>query len=252
MGFQELLPGRPLLPVRSRFNAMLLEDGGDGPAPDLVAQIRERALNPRIAPVAILRRHADNQLPNLGHHRRPARPAAAVAVVFPGDELPMPCQEGIRAHDGSDLLEHSPPQVLRFGGQANALIVGEAQSARSELLAEHAVLRLEIIDHLALLLVDSARATTRSRSGCDSGGMTGKAADQTQNRLTIELLDTTGARFLLAVPAAAAQKVCDRWCAFVSKNIGCRGVMTTDVVSCLVSGPRCRGNDRRSRGLREQ
>jgi hypothetical protein len=41
------------------------------------------------------------------------------------------------------------------------------------LLAEHAVLRLEIIDHLALLLVDPARqATTRNRSGCDSGGMT--------------------------------------------------------------------------------
>jgi hypothetical protein len=116
-----------------------LEDGGDGPAADVVAQIRERALNPRIAPVAILRRHADHQLPNLGHHRRPARPAVMVAVVFPRDELPMPGQEGIRAHDGSDLLEHPPPQVLRLGGQANALIVGEAQPARSELLAEHAV-----------------------------------------------------------------------------------------------------------------
>jgi hypothetical protein len=47
----------------------------------------------------------------------------------------MPCQEGVRAHDGSDLLEHSPPQVLRLGGQATALIVAEAQPARSELLA---------------------------------------------------------------------------------------------------------------------
>jgi hypothetical protein len=87
----------------------------------------------------ILRRHADNELPNLGRHRQPARPATAVAVVLPGDELPMPCQEGVRAHDGSDLLEHSPPLGLRLGGQAKALIVGEAQPARSELLAEHAL-----------------------------------------------------------------------------------------------------------------
>jgi hypothetical protein len=31
------------------------------------------------------------------------------------------------------------------------------------------------------------------RTGCDSGGMTRKVADQTKNRLTIELMDTTGA-----------------------------------------------------------
>jgi hypothetical protein len=73
-------------------------------------------------------------------------------------------QEGFRAHDGSDLLEHSPPQVLRLSGQANALIVGEAQPARSELLAEHAVLSLEIIDHLALLLVDPARQSNNEEA----------------------------------------------------------------------------------------
>src|SRR5712692_4935123 len=33
--------------------------------------------------------------------------------------MPMPCQEGVRAHDSSDLLEHSPPQVLRLSGQAD-------------------------------------------------------------------------------------------------------------------------------------
>jgi hypothetical protein len=107
----------------------------------------------------------------------------------------MPCQQGVRTHDGSDLPEHSPPQVLRLGGQANALIVGEAQPARSELLAEHAVLRREIVDHFALRsLIQPARATTRNRSGCDSGSMTRGIADQPKNRLTIELLDTTRSR----------------------------------------------------------
>src|SRR6516165_1158023 len=72
------------------------------------------------------------RLPNPGHHRRSSRSAAALAVIFPGNEPPMPCQERVRAHDGADFLEHAPPQVLRFGGQADALIVGEAQPTRAE------------------------------------------------------------------------------------------------------------------------
>jgi hypothetical protein len=87
-----------------------------------------------------------------------------MAVVFPRDELPMPRQERVRAHDSGDLLEHSPPQRLHLAGQANALIVGEAQPARAELLAEHAVLGLEILDHLALLLVDPVPRHYRVRA----------------------------------------------------------------------------------------
>jgi hypothetical protein len=37
-----------------------------------------------------------------------------------------------------------------------AALFGEAQPARAELLAEHAILGLEIVDHLALVLVDPA------------------------------------------------------------------------------------------------
>jgi len=65
-------------------------------------------------------------------------------------------QERVRAHDGADFLEHAPPQVLRLSRQADALIVGEAQPTRAELPAEDAVLGLEIVDDLALLLVDPA------------------------------------------------------------------------------------------------
>jgi hypothetical protein len=46
--------------------------------------------------------------------------------------------------------------VLRLSRQADALIVGEAQPTRAELPAEDAVLGLEIVDDLALLLVDPA------------------------------------------------------------------------------------------------
>ena len=57
---------------------------------------------------------------------------------------------------GLDVHKKSVSACLRRSGP-NGQRVGEAQPARSELLAEHAVLRLEILDHLTLLLVDPAR-----------------------------------------------------------------------------------------------
>ena len=111
-----------------------------------------------------------DQLANLCHHGRPPWPASLVAVVFSRDQLPMPGEQGVRAHNGADLPEDPPAQVFRLGGQANALIVGASQPPRPELLAEHPILRLEILDHLALLrLIQPARATRSNWRGCESG-----------------------------------------------------------------------------------
>jgi hypothetical protein len=70
--------------------------------------------------------------------------------------MPMPGEQGIRAHDGFELLEHAAPQALRLGAQPNALFVGEPGTARTELLSKDAILGLEIVDHLTLLVVDPA------------------------------------------------------------------------------------------------
>ena len=59
-------------------------------------------------------------------------------------------------HAKDSLWRHAPSQVLRFGGQPDALIVSEAQPTRIEVLAEYAVFGLKIVDDLALLLVDPA------------------------------------------------------------------------------------------------
>ena len=156
MRFEELLPGRPPLTLRGRLDPVLPEDVGDGPSPDAVIQIRERALNPRVAPVAVLGRHPHHQLPNLRHDRRPSRTAPLVAVVLPSDQVPMPGQQRGGGHDRNDVVDHPPRQFPCLGGQTNALIVREAQPPRSELLPEHTVLLLEVVDHIALLLMDPA------------------------------------------------------------------------------------------------
>src|SRR6516162_6484142 len=94
--FQKLPPGRAFLPLGRWLNPVLLEDGSDGPASHVVAQIRERPLNACVTPIAILRRHTHHQLPNLGDRRRPSGSAALMAVVLPRDEMPMPGEEGAR------------------------------------------------------------------------------------------------------------------------------------------------------------
>jgi hypothetical protein len=44
--------------------------------------------------------------------------------------------------------------ALRLAGQPNALVVGESETTRTELLSKDAILGLEILNDFALLLVD--------------------------------------------------------------------------------------------------
>ncbi len=59
-------------------------------------------------------------------------------------------------HDGPDVRQRTPPQRLGFRSEADALIVGEPEPPRSELLAQDAILLLQIVDDVTLLLVDPA------------------------------------------------------------------------------------------------
>ena len=69
---------------------------------------------------------------------------------------PMPGEQGVRRHDRPDLLQQASTQGVGFRGQVDPLSVGGRALRRSELLTENAILRLQILDHVALLLVDPA------------------------------------------------------------------------------------------------
>jgi hypothetical protein len=73
-----------------------------------------------------------------------------------GDEMAVPREQGVRAHDGFDLLAHAAPHALRLGSQTDALGIGEPETTRTELLSKDTILGLQILNHLALLLVDPA------------------------------------------------------------------------------------------------
>ena len=156
MPAEELLPGRPPLALRSGLDPVLFQNAGDGASADMVIEVGERTLDPGIAPRAVLRRHPDDALANHRGDRWPSRTAALVAVVLPSDQRPMPREQGVRRHDGPHLLQHASTECVGFRGQADSLIVGEPEPPRSELLTENAILLLQIVDDVALLLVDPA------------------------------------------------------------------------------------------------
>ena len=156
VGGQELPPGRPFRPVGGGLQPMAPEHVGDGAASYVMTQIRECTTDPRIAPVPILGGHLNDQLPDLLHHRRTTGPAAMAAVVFARDEVTMPGEQGVGGDQCLHLTKRATTEGLGLRGQATPLDVGEAEPAGGELFAQHPVLCLEIVDDVALLLVDPA------------------------------------------------------------------------------------------------
>jgi hypothetical protein len=77
-------------------------------------------------------------------------------IVLLGDQLPVPGQEGFRRDDCRDFPKNATPEHLRLGRQAPALIVVQPETLSSELLPQYPVFFAEVIDRVALLLVQPA------------------------------------------------------------------------------------------------
>jgi hypothetical protein len=75
------------------------------------------------------------------------------AVVLLRNQFPMPGQQGLRRHEGSDLGQKSPSQSPSLGSQAATLVVIQPKPLTAELLAENAILFAEVFDRVLLLLV---------------------------------------------------------------------------------------------------
>ena len=68
----------------------------------------------------------------------------------------MPRQQGVGRDERVQILEHPAAQGLRLGSQTPVLGVREPEPAGGDLLAQDPVLFLEIVNDIALLLVDPA------------------------------------------------------------------------------------------------
>ena len=113
-----------------------------------MANIRERALDPRVAPCRIVRCHPLDELTDLEQN---AAPSGSRGVrPFPGYQLPMPAQQGVRRRDRGDLPQDRTADSVCSGGQPPAIVVRETQSTSAKLTAQEPVLFHEVGDGLPL------------------------------------------------------------------------------------------------------
>ena len=87
---------------------------------------------------------------------RPASTSASAAVVLPGNQPPVPAENGVRRDDAGDLRQNPPAEFLASHRESTALGVGQAKWTWAKLLPEDPILLPEIIDHVFLVAVHPA------------------------------------------------------------------------------------------------
>ncbi len=153
MSPQEGLPRHPLLPQRDGVDPVLEKDPLDRVAPDLMTEIAEGAADSRVAPAGVVSRHPKNQPFDLGRCLGAARLARLAAIVFLGDQPPVPAKQRVRSHKSVDLEEPSAANLPSLGCETTALNVREQQALAAQLPAQYAVLLLQVFDEVLLAAV---------------------------------------------------------------------------------------------------
>src|SRR5262249_57024612 len=114
--------------VRGRLEAVVAEDRRDRAARNLVIEVRQGTLDPRVAPGAMLLGHAHDQRSDLVHDRRASGTTTRTAVELLADESPVPRQQRVWCDNRGDLAQQPSPQCPGFRGESTAVVVGEAQA----------------------------------------------------------------------------------------------------------------------------
>jgi hypothetical protein len=104
------------------------QDIADRLIADLVAQIGQRSRNPIITPVTVLLCHADDQLLDLSLDPKPAGASTGLRTIeFPGHQLAVPGQDGVRPSYIGHLAENLAAQSMTDLAERGSLGVRELQ-----------------------------------------------------------------------------------------------------------------------------
>jgi hypothetical protein len=119
-----------------------------------MADVLQRALNPRVAPRRILGGHPHNEPLNLWHHAAPARRAGV--RPFPGDQLPVPTQQCVWRRDRGNLLQCRATDAVRASCQPASIRVREPESTLADLTTQEPVLLNQIRNRVTLPALEPA------------------------------------------------------------------------------------------------
>jgi hypothetical protein len=138
----------------SGLDPVISEGIGDGAASNLLSQIGQCASDPRVPPRGIFKRHAKNEINDRFHDARSAWAPPVTVVPLGRYQFPVPSQQRVRRDQGFKLVQHLAPECPRFSGESTAFGIGEAKAPPTHAFLKHAVLLLEIFDHVQLMPVD--------------------------------------------------------------------------------------------------
>ena len=111
-----------------------------------MANVLERALDSRVAPRRILRRHPHDELTDLYQDTTPS--GSPGVRPFSGDQLAMPPQQGIRCR--GELPQRRTADSVRSGGQPTAIVVREMQATSTKLTPQQSILFDQVRDGFSL------------------------------------------------------------------------------------------------------
>ena len=156
MRLQERLPRRALVPLGSRGEPVVVQDPLDRVPGDVVAEVGERAADPRVAPRRILPRHPHDEFGHRPGRHRPSPTSAGTAIVLLGDQPPVPAENRVGRDDACHLTQDPPAEFLASHRESPALGVGQAKRSRTKVLPEDAILLPEIVDAIFLVVIHPA------------------------------------------------------------------------------------------------
>ena len=153
---QERLPGHVPAPLGRRVDSVVVQDPLHRGPGDSVAEVRERAADPRVAPPRIVDRHPDHELGDVLSGHWSTSTSAGAAIVFLGDQSPVPTQDRIRGDDARDLRQDPPAEFVTAHSESTTLGVRQAKRPRAQVFSEDPILLPEIVDQIVLVTVHPA------------------------------------------------------------------------------------------------
>ena len=153
---QERLPGHVPAPLGRRVDSVVVQDPLHRGPGDSVAEVRERAADPRVAPPRIVDRHPDHELGDVLSGHWSTSTSAGAAIVFLGDQSPVPTQDRIRGDDARDLRQDPPAEFVTAHSESTTRGVRQAKRPRAQGFSEDPILLPEIVDAIVLVAVHPA------------------------------------------------------------------------------------------------
>jgi hypothetical protein len=153
---EEGLPRRSLASLGRRDNALRVQDSLDRGATKVEAQTPDDVANAGVAMGRILCSDPSDKRGYVLLGAGAADTPVLAAVVFLGDELPIPAKDCVRGYERADFAQDLAAEGLSLHGQSPALLVGEPKPFVSVQFAKDPILLLEVLDHGVFVVVDPA------------------------------------------------------------------------------------------------